>query len=575
MDSDPAGPGDRLSSLEDSVLGHILSFLPAAEAARAAVLSRRWRHVFAAVHTLSFDEPERGDRDRYGYADEDTYSVWSSDYSASGWGCGDPVGRRYDLAAPPFVTGVTAALLGRHRGRHVPAAPPIRALRVALAEFREGASAQLVNVWLSYAVHQAAGELHIDLRLGRRPICLREYALRRRRHAVEVNAGDKEDSTMYEHEDEPDRDAAGDEEEDPDDGDDMGEDGYSSSSPYLGPGDARHVVYVAPRSLFSCAVLRTLRLGPCRLDPPAAVDLPSLHTLHLTSITGVNSPVQRLVAGCPRLADLTLEACATVTTLSLLDARLRRLALRCCHGLASIAVDSSELREFEYRGAAPAPAFLTMHGPCVVSSCTLDFCGEEPGGEPSEPARLACFLRPLAGTETLHLKSAHLLAGIYTEALPVMAALRSLELTGMLPEDDATAAVVTAVTTVLERTPSLETLSLFFLPGPEDPVRDHGYYYHDTLHAAHHLRYNRYTEVTVPEGGTTIPCLRETTREINLVHYQGGMAQRTLAKFLLRNAAVTGEVFCGFALGPLWMQTGLMEEIRGWAMNKSANMMFF
>ncbi|KAL6908064.1 hypothetical protein ACP4OV_002234 [Aristida adscensionis] len=62
--------------------------------------------------------------------------------------------------------------------------------------------------------------------------------------------------------------------------------------------------------------------------------------------------------------------------------------------------------------------------------------------------------------------------------------------------------------------------------------------------------------------------------EIDLVHYQGGMAQRMLAKFLLRNAAVADEVFCGFAPGPLWMQTGLMEEMRGWVMNKSANVKF-
>ncbi|KAL6654336.1 hypothetical protein ACP70R_007801 [Stipagrostis hirtigluma subsp. patula] len=41
MDSEVAlAGGDRLSRLSDGVLGHILSFLPAAEAARAALLSR-------------------------------------------------------------------------------------------------------------------------------------------------------------------------------------------------------------------------------------------------------------------------------------------------------------------------------------------------------------------------------------------------------------------------------------------------------------------------------------------------------------------------------------------------------
>ncbi|KAF0897091.1 hypothetical protein E2562_033641 [Oryza meyeriana var. granulata] len=53
-----AGDGDRLSKLSDVVIGHILSFLPAKEAARAAVLSSRWRHTLAAVHTVSLVEPD-------------------------------------------------------------------------------------------------------------------------------------------------------------------------------------------------------------------------------------------------------------------------------------------------------------------------------------------------------------------------------------------------------------------------------------------------------------------------------------------------------------------------------------
>lgn len=53
-----AAGGDRLSKLDDEVLGHILSFLPAREAARASSLSSRWRHVFAAVHTVSMAETD-------------------------------------------------------------------------------------------------------------------------------------------------------------------------------------------------------------------------------------------------------------------------------------------------------------------------------------------------------------------------------------------------------------------------------------------------------------------------------------------------------------------------------------
>jgi hypothetical protein len=127
---------------------------------------------------------------------------------------------------------------------------------------------------------------------------------------------------------------------------------------------------------------------------------------------------------------------------------------------------------------------------------------------------------------------------------------------------------------MLERTPCLETLSLFFMPNPEEP----DYYFYnnddDELRAAHKLRYNRYVQLAVPEG-TGIACLRERTREINLVHYHGGTEQRMLAKFLLCNARVVDEVYCEFAQGPLFIQTKLMEEITGWVLNKSANMVFF
>ncbi|CAD6255947.1 unnamed protein product [Miscanthus lutarioriparius] len=72
-----------------------------------------------------------------------------------------------------------------------------------------------------------------------------------------------------------------------------------------------------------------------------------------------------------------------------------------------------------------------------------------------------------------------------------------------------------------------------------------------------------------------LPSMRERMKEINFVHYQGGMAQRMLAKFLLCNAPAVDEVCGEFASGPLFVQDKLMEEIKGWVMNKSANLMFF
>ena len=49
---DAGAPEDRLRDLPDGVLGHVLSFLDAKQAGRAAVLSRRYRHAFAGVHTV-------------------------------------------------------------------------------------------------------------------------------------------------------------------------------------------------------------------------------------------------------------------------------------------------------------------------------------------------------------------------------------------------------------------------------------------------------------------------------------------------------------------------------------------
>ncbi|CAL4979130.1 unnamed protein product [Urochloa decumbens] len=544
MDVVPAGVrADRLSKLGDATLGHILSFLPAAEAARAAALSRRWRHIFAAVHTISFKEPKRSVRDDYSYY-EGSWMDWSPSY-------GPPVDdtRPKPVPSQPFVNSVGAALHGRLRGG-IAAAAPLRGLFVAFDAFdaSDAASATAVDGWLFYAAHQAAAaELRVDLRLGHVPICARAYALHRRDDAggadhplpsdIEVDEEDEEDYLDL-HSDPP------------------------QVCDY----------YAIPRSLFACAALRSLRLGGCQLDTPAAIALPSLDTLHLTRVTDrMNAAhVQRLVAGCPRLADLMLEACDVVSKLSLLDKhRIRRLALRCCHDLATVAIDSSELREFDYGGAVPGPSFLTLHGPRRVVSCTLNFCGEDR----EELARLMDFLGLFAGVIKLNLKSARLGAGIGHNILSSkldFPALRNLELTGMLPEDDV--ATVSAVTRILQRTPSLQTLSLFLLPEPED--RDRECHDEESLRAAHKLRYNQYMTLPIPDCDD-IPCLREQMRDINLVHYQGSMAQRMLAMLLLRKAPVLNEVYCEFARGPLFIQTKLMEEIKGWVLNKTANMMFF
>ncbi|GMI85281.1 hypothetical protein like AT3G59200 [Hibiscus trionum] len=48
------GELDRISSLPDPILCHILSFLPTKDAVRSSVVSPRWRYLFASMPTLDF-----------------------------------------------------------------------------------------------------------------------------------------------------------------------------------------------------------------------------------------------------------------------------------------------------------------------------------------------------------------------------------------------------------------------------------------------------------------------------------------------------------------------------------------
>jgi hypothetical protein len=148
------------------VLGHILSFLPSPEAARTALLSRQWRHVLPAVHSLSFDESAARPVPPW----EDYFD--SESWSPSGWR--RPAVDPAYVPSQPFVNRVSAAIHGRHRG----ALAPLRALR----EWEDGGarSATAVDGWLAYAAHQAAGDgdLHVDPRFGDEPPrCHRAYAL--------------------------------------------------------------------------------------------------------------------------------------------------------------------------------------------------------------------------------------------------------------------------------------------------------------------------------------------------------------------------------------------------------------
>ncbi|GMJ11502.1 hypothetical protein like AT3G59200 [Hibiscus trionum] len=69
-----AGELDRISSLPDPILCHILSFSPTKDAVRTSILSRRWRYLFASMPTLDFysclrDLPRRNVNNFWGFVD--------------------------------------------------------------------------------------------------------------------------------------------------------------------------------------------------------------------------------------------------------------------------------------------------------------------------------------------------------------------------------------------------------------------------------------------------------------------------------------------------------------------------
>ncbi|KAI4968924.1 hypothetical protein ZWY2020_046254 [Hordeum vulgare] len=117
------------------------------------------------------------------------------------------------------------------------------------------------------------------------------------------------------------------------------------------------------RNLYSCTVLRSLHLSYCLLNlSEAAINLPFLKTRHLTAVDVGSGTccVERLIASCPRLVDLMLESDTGVERVSVLDRRLRRFALRCCHDVESVDIDASELISLDYCGLVPEEEFMSL-----------------------------------------------------------------------------------------------------------------------------------------------------------------------------------------------------------------------
>uniref|UniRef100_A0ACD5V1L9 Uncharacterized protein n=1 Tax=Avena sativa TaxID=4498 RepID=A0ACD5V1L9_AVESA len=499
MGSSPPPPRriDRLSDLPDDVLGHVLSFLPTKEAARAAALARRWRHAFGNVRTISIEEEAR------------------AGYSTAH----EKKGRNAVL-----LDGVCSALLARRlsSGYHV----PLHGFRVAFAE-NDYWNFVHVDQWLVYVLRHCRQELHLDLRFHLAPLC---------KHR------DRDDDDDDEHVKEQvvNSDSDNTEDDEPD---------YKKMR--------RQRSYVLPRRLFRCTAIRTL-CAYCRLKLPAAVNLPFLETLSITTPSYCDGPrsIQRLIDSCPRLIDLTLKAIHCLKRVSVLHKRLRRFTLRCCHNLKSVDIDASELKSLDYCGTVPVELLFSLHDTPGIPLCTVDFCLAHSKGVQFDGFRR--FMEKISDTRRLHLHHGSLESRFFLR-FPLFSNLTQLMLQGPVES----CGTVVAVARVLEQTPNLE---LLYLCMEEYASDKNGYdseededYYMDNLFLAP-------DEVTVPdESSFSVSCLWHRVKEINMVHYKGGEAQRMMARLLFSNAIVLERMCVALVKGMAASQSKLIKnEIERW-----------
>ncbi|KAF8703407.1 hypothetical protein HU200_032210 [Digitaria exilis] len=356
--------------------------------------------------------------------------------------------------------------------------------------------------------------------------------------------------------------------------------GAEKDDPYAGFHDRdqsqRKWGFRFPSSLFSCAALRSLRLGHCLLNPPGDTALPSLETLHLTGAHDSDEAIHLLIARCPRLDDVTLESCSELTRVSVPGGmRLRRFSLRCCHKVASVALDTSRLRALDYRGAVPSGSLFTFHGGDLsISSGTVGFCGPSCLSTGEEHVGLCRLLGDhFVTAKHLHLASRRLGCSIesgFFPCLPLFSRLHKLELTGCVDRGT----TVYAVPRILQQTPNLEVLTLFLTPAAPDvdknPDVDER---SDVDESLSNYRLDEYPLATIPRAHE-VSCLRQRLREINLVHYQGTDDEAMLAKLLLRNALVLQDLSVVFPKRSQKLQTGLMDKIKHWVVSKSTKITF-
>ncbi|KAK1679044.1 hypothetical protein QYE76_039892 [Lolium multiflorum] len=372
----------------------------------------------------------------------------------------------------------------------------------------------------------------------------------------------------------------------------------------------RNVYTKTPRRLFRCATLRRLRLVNWRLDLPSGLVASSIETLCLRRIQAPEGALQQLLSVCPRLVDLTLEECPSVTEITVSSDRLRSFSMICCHNATRVVLRSRRLRSLHYKGGLPLVGSLfDVPNYDEITAVTIDICEDLTSKAPEEIGPVTDLIRRCKKLTYLHLALRPSMAyycSLFTAVVRELPELRQLVLKGFLAADH----VVGSVAVMLINANNLEVLSLF--PLDPEPSKKKNYYDSDSSNeedvpysnsddeedvpysdsddeedgpVAYTRDYHPYTEtencIVLDNGADydwmtmhlwrmNIPCLGGSLRRIDMTNYNGNAYDRILAQFLLSKAVALEKFSVTLASQVSPQKKETTSEFRSWRCNLSA-----
>uniref|UniRef100_A0A0E0KNI1 F-box domain-containing protein n=1 Tax=Oryza punctata TaxID=4537 RepID=A0A0E0KNI1_ORYPU len=531
-----AGGGDgedRISELPDDLLGHILSFLPNNVAARTAVLSRRWRYIFAYVHTISFEE-EEGER-------EDDWITLFSDAEEK------------KSMSRKLLDQMNAALLCRRRcaGRHV----PLRSFHFAFDSYHQW-DRVIVDAWVNYVVRHSSQELHLDLRFWIGPICGGGGGERHRFSTI-VDSEPLLPGLIY----------------------DLPRSLYSCVA--LQTLCLTYCDLNLPESI-DLPFLKTMRLtgihGSGSRIQRLISSCPRLADLTLEAL-GQLKTLSLLDKG---LRSFALLCCHNVDSVAIDASELTTIAYR-----GTVPDDPSYA--FSMLGS---PAMSS----CTVDFCSKELITSEEEFD-SMRRFLAMFAGSThLHLESDRLGSC-IDSDLFPAAgFRTFTNLRRLELTGHVPDCGVAIAVrrILEMTPNLESLTLFlkpEKCNSTYCDSESDGSSDSGYISHsdddddtDVDDYSSNIGYNSHCDEDSDDSEedsypavasfSAIRCLRRRVREINLVHYKADDGQATLARLLLSNALVLQRVCVVLTRDGLGMQRSKERRIKRWMVSRSAKAVF-